>query len=125
MAVRGIDHHEIDAGLDQPLGAREPLIANRRRGGDTQPPLRVPASGASGWMVTGFTTIPDSNFLTCRTWAACISGSKLRWMTPSPPACAMAIAILASVTVSMAEATIGILSEISRVMQVRISTSDG
>ncbi len=46
-------------------------------------------------------------------------------MTPSPPACAMAMAILASVTVSMAEATIGILSVISRVMRVRMSASDG
>ena len=42
-----------------------------------------------------------------------------------PPACAMAIAILYSVTVSMAEAMIGRLSEIERVMRVRISTSDG
>ena len=40
-----------------------------------------------------------------------LSGSRLRWMTPMPPACAMAIAMLASVTVSMAEATIGILSD--------------
>ena len=42
-----------------------------------------------------------------------------------PPACAIAIAILYSVTVSMAEATIGRLSTIERVMRVRISTSDG
>src|SRR5215831_20232836 len=46
-------------------------------------------------------------------------------MTPRPPACAIAIAIRASVTVSMAEATIGILSAISRVMRVRRSASDG
>ena len=69
--------------------------------------------------------MPDSNFLTWRTCAAWASGSRLRWMTPRPPACAMAIASLASVTVSMAEAMIGILSEISRVMRVRISASDG
>ena len=42
-----------------------------------------------------------------------------------PPACAMAIAIWDSVTVSIAEATIGRLSAIERVMRVRISTSDG
>ena len=83
------------------------------------------ASVASGAMVTGLTTMPDSNFLTWRTCAACSSGSRLRWMTPMPPACAMAMAILASVTVSMAEAMIGILSEISRVRRVRISASDG
>ena len=42
-----------------------------------------------------------------------------------PPACAMAIAIWYSVTVSIAEAMIGMLSPIPRVMRVRISTSDG
>src|SRR5262245_59191510 len=42
-----------------------------------------------------------------------------------PPACAMAIAILASVTVSIAEATIGMLSAMPRVMRERISTSEG
>ena len=83
------------------------------------------ASVASGWMVTGFTTMPDSNFFTWRTCAACASGSRLRWMTPMPPACAMAIAICASVTVSIAEATIGILSRMLRVMRERMSTSDG
>src|ERR1700722_1307087 len=46
-------------------------------------------------------------------------------MTPMPPACAMAIAILASVTVSMAEAMIGTLSSMPRVMRVRMSASAG
>src|SRR5579883_3146450 len=46
-------------------------------------------------------------------------------MTPMPPACAMAIAICASVTVSMAEATMGMLSEMVRVMRERISVSAG
>ena len=46
-------------------------------------------------------------------------------MTPIPPACAMAIAMRDSVTVSIAEATIGMFSRISRVMRERISTSDG
>ncbi len=46
-------------------------------------------------------------------------------MTPMPPACAMAIAIADSLTVSIAEATIGILSTILRVIRERISTSDG
>jgi len=31
-----------------------------------------------GMMVTGFTTMPDSNFLTCRTCPACTAGSRLR-----------------------------------------------
>ncbi len=76
-------------------------------------------------MVSGFTTMPDSNFFTWRTWAACTSGSRLRWMTPMPPACAMAIAMCASVTVSIAEAMIGIFSAMSRVMRLFTSTSDG
>ena len=40
-----------------------------------------------------------------------------------PPACAMAIAMRASVTVSMAEAMIGMLSGMARVTRVRMSTS--
>ena len=46
-------------------------------------------------------------------------------MTPMPPACAMAIAISASVTVSMAEAMIGMLTAIERVIRERISASAG
>ena len=42
-----------------------------------------------------------------------------------PPACAMAIAIWDSVTVSIAEAMIGILRRMLRVMRERISTSAG
>src|SRR5258708_4384975 len=36
---------------------------------------------ASGPMVSGLTTMPDSYFLTCRTCAAWPSTSKLRWLT--------------------------------------------
>src|ERR1700722_19902763 len=46
-------------------------------------------------------------------------------MTPTPPACAMAMAICDSVTVSIAEAIIGILSLMLRVMRERMSTSEG
>ena len=76
-------------------------------------------------MVTGFTTMPDSNFFTCRTCSACWSGVRLRWMTPMPPACAMAMASRASVTVSIAAERIGRLSEIDRVSRVRMSASAG
>ena len=41
MAVRGVDDDEIDAGLDQPLGAVEALVADRGRGGDAQAALLV------------------------------------------------------------------------------------
>ncbi len=82
-------------------------------------------SVAVGAMVRGFTTMPDSNFFTWRTCAACNSGSRLRCRMPIPPACAMAMAIFASVTVSMAEAMIGMLSRILGVIRERTSTSDG
>ena len=41
MAVRGIDDDEIDAGVDQRLGALEALVADGGRGGDAQPALLV------------------------------------------------------------------------------------
>ena len=41
MAVRGVDDQKVDAGLDQPLGALETVVADAGRGGDAQPPLRV------------------------------------------------------------------------------------
>ena len=90
-----------------------PLVAPSTTGMPEMPfsfiSAKASASVASGAMVSGFTTMPDSNFLTWRTWAACSSGSMLRWITPMPPACAIAIAMRTSVTVSMAEAMIGIL----------------
>ncbi len=83
------------------------------------------ASVASGPMVMGFTTMPLSKLLTCRTCSACSAGSKLRWMTPMPPACAIAIAIWCSVTVSIAALRIGRLSSMSLVTRLRILTSVG
>src|SRR6266480_2632227 len=49
----------------------------------------------------------------------------LRWMTPRPPACAIAIASAPSVTVSIAAEISGMPSSISRVMRVRVSVSAG
>ncbi len=46
-------------------------------------------------------------------------------MTPIPPAWAMAIAMRASVTVSIAELSSGTLSEMSRVARVRVSAVEG
>jgi hypothetical protein len=48
-------------------------------------------------------------------------GSRLRWSTPSPPSCAITIAMSASVTVSMAEDMIGMFSVMSRVTRLRVS----
>jgi len=44
MAVRGVDHDEIDAGIDQPLGALEAAIADRGGGGAIR--SRTAGSGA-------------------------------------------------------------------------------
>ena len=41
MAVRGIDHHEIDAGIDQRLGARQTVGADAGGGADAQAALLV------------------------------------------------------------------------------------
>ena len=41
MAVRGVDDEQVDAGIDQPLGALEAVVADAGRGGDAQAALRV------------------------------------------------------------------------------------
>ena len=79
----------------------------------------------SGLMVTGLTTMPDSNFLTARTWATCSSVVRFLWMTPMPPCWAMAMAIGPSVTVSMAAESSGMLSQMPRVRRVRVSVRLG
>ena len=72
-------------------------------------------TGASGSMVTGSTTIPLSYFLTLVTSSACCWMVRFLWMNPRPPSCAMAMAVRASVTVSIAELTSGIRSRTLRV----------
>ena len=79
------------------------------------------ASVWSGWMVTGFTTMPDSNFLTLRTSTAWRRMSRFLWITPMPPAWAIAIASRPSVTVSIAEDKSGMPSSIERVNRVLVS----
>ena len=69
--------------------------------------------------------MPLSKLLTCRTCSACSAGSRLRWITPMPPACAIAIAMPLSVTVSIAALRIGRLSAMSLVTRLRMSTSVG
>ena len=86
---------------------------------------RASARVWSGWMVSGSTTMPLSNFFTLRTCAACCSTVKFLWITPMPPACAIAIAIDASVTVSIAAETSGMFSQISRVSRVAVRTDAG
>ncbi len=86
---------------------------------------RASASVWSGLMVSGLTTMPDSNFLTWRTWAACCAGSRFLWITPMPPSWAMAMAIGPSVTVSIADDTSGTFNGMVRVNLVRVSVALG
>lgn len=69
--------------------------------------------------------MPETNRLTARTSAAWASMSRLRWITPIPPACAMAMAMRASVTVSIAEDSSGMFSPMLRVTRVRVSAVEG
>ena len=41
MAVGGVDDEQVDAGIDQPLGALETVVADAGGGGDAQAALRV------------------------------------------------------------------------------------
>ena len=75
--------------------------------------------------VTGSVIIPASDRLTTSTCWAWSSMARLRCSTPTPPLRAMATAIRASVTVSMAEETSGILRLILLVIRVLVSASLG
>ena len=65
-------------------------------------------TNAVWYSVTGSKIIPDSDLLTFFTLSACISIGILLCITPNPPSWAMPMAILLSVTVSIAAETIGI-----------------
>ncbi len=83
------------------------------------------ATVASGPQVTGLVIMPASDRLTVSTCCACSSAERLRCSTPTPPMRAMAMAIRASVTVSMAEETSGTFSVIWRVSRAVVSASLG
>ncbi len=68
------------------------------------------ATVASGPQVTGLVIMPASDRFTMSTCWAWSSTDRLRCSTPAPPCRAMAIAIRASVTVSMAAETSGTCS---------------
>ena len=69
--------------------------------------------------------MPDSNFFTARTSLACCSKCIFLCTTPIPPSWAMAMASRASVTVSMADDTIGMLTLMLRDTWELSVTSDG
>ena len=76
-------------------------------------------------MVIGSFTTPDSKRFTRATWAACFMAVMFLWMKPKPPSCAKAMASGASVTVSMAADSSGMLSCMLRVSCVARETSRG
>ena len=76
-------------------------------------------------MVSGFTTMPDSNFLTRRTCAACSAMSRFLWITPMPPSCAITMAMAPSVTVSIADEISGMCRLMVRVSLARVLTLAG
>ena len=75
--------------------------------------------------MSGSTIIPDSERFTLSTSATWSAIERLRWTIPMPPSRASAIAIRASVTVSIAAETIGSSSAIVRVSRVAVETSFG
>ena len=79
----------------------------------------------SGLQVIGSVTIPDSERFTSSTCWAWSSMERLRCNTPIPPCRAIAIAMRASVTVSIAAEISGIFKRILRVNCDDVSTSLG
>jgi hypothetical protein len=75
--------------------------------------------------VTGSTIIPDSDRFTLSTSVTWSSIDRLRWMTPSPPSLAIAMARRASVTVSIAADMSGMARSMSRVSMVDVDTWAG
>jgi hypothetical protein len=83
------------------------------------------ASVSDGPHVTGLVTMPASDRLTRSACWACSSTERLRWSTPMPPWRAMATAMRASVTVSIAAETSGMRSVMFRESRVVVSASPG
>ena len=83
------------------------------------------ATVASGPHVTGLVIMPASDRFTMSTCCAWSSMDMLRCSTPAPPCRAMATAIRASVTVSMADETSGMLRVILRLSRPAMSASLG
>ena len=69
--------------------------------------------------------MPFSARFTMATWRACSSIDMFLWITPIPPSRAMAMAMGASVTVSMAAVTKGMCSSMLREKRVVSDTVRG
>src|SRR5829696_5291807 len=86
---------------------------------------RASETSASGLNVTGSTIMPASERFTLSTSATCSATGRFLCTTPMPPSRASAIAIPASVTVSIAAETIGISISIPRAKRVCVEASPG
>jgi hypothetical protein len=80
---------------------------------------------AVGGSVAGRRMMPLALRLTLETSSACCSMERFLWIMPIPPSCANAIAMLASVTVSIGELMRGIRNVIRRVNVALTSTLEG
>ena len=87
--------------------------------------LRRKLMSSFAWKQTGLAMRPFRWFLTRATCAACSSSSRFLWMHPMPPASAIAIAIGASVTVSIAADMNGIFIDVREVSFVSSDVSSG
>ncbi len=83
------------------------------------------ATVASGFVVMGFETMPDSLRLTWSTMPAWSSIERLRCTMPIPPWRAIAIAMRASVTVSIALESRGVATVMRRLRRDDVSASLG
>lgn len=93
-----------------------PLIRNFAQSASASP------SVASGRTVIGSVTMPDSDRLTRSTWPTWSSIDRLRCRTPTPPCRAIAMAIRASVTLSIAADSSGMFTFTFREMSDEVST---
>ena len=106
-------------------GRRRRRRPARRRSGTGRTARRRVAIVSSGAQVIGLVIMPASDRLTMSTWSAWSSIERLRCSTPMPPWRAIAIAIRASVTVSIALDSSGVCSEIDRDRRVAVTASLG
>ena len=110
------------------MPSRVPSVIGDRHAGDAVPAaqrLHVGDAWRPGRRSPGLVIIPASDRFTMSACCACSSTDRLRCSTPTPPCRAMATAIRASVTVSMAEEISGTRSRIRRLSRAVVSASAG
>ena len=109
----------MPSSLPLPSVTGTPLMRNLAHSASASP------SVASGCTVIGSVTMPDSERFTRSTWLTWSSMERLRCSTPTPPWRAMAMAMRASVTLSIAADSSGMLTRTLREMRDEVSTALG